>query len=159
MRFALIIFLFSILIVPTVRAADANKPATDLAQITSEYADVLALKGIAKLEILAIARVLRAKPEMAIDRTAESGEFCLKSGLGTMVHFATDPAATSEDVVYEFDASELIKAGLDPGRLMKLPPLGSMEPGKWYFLPMGTNDPHHKHAMPTPIIAIAIDVR
>lgn len=159
MRLALFISLLSILIVPTVREADANNPAADLAQITSEYADVLALEGTAKQEILAIARVLRAKPEMAIDRTAASGEFCLKSGLGTMVHFASDPAATREDVVYEFDASELIKAGLDPGRLMKLPPLGGMEPGRWYFLPLGTLDPHHKHTMPTPIIAIAINVR
>ena len=158
MRLALIVSLLSILIVATLRGADANNPATDLAHITSEYADVLALEGTAKQEILAIARVLRAKPDMAVDRTAESGKFCLKSGLGTMVHFASDPAATSEDVVYEFDASELIKAGLDPGRLMNLPPLGGMEPGRWYFLPLGTLDPHHKHAMPTPIIAISINV-
>ena len=159
MRLTLIVSLLSILIVPTVRGADATNTATDLAQITSEYADVLALEGTAKQEILAIARILRAKPEMAIDRTAAAGEFCLKSGLGTMVHFASDPATTSEDVVYEFDASELINAGLDPGRLMNLPPLGKMEPGKWYFLPIDTPDPHHKHTMPTPIIAIAINVR
>jgi hypothetical protein len=159
MRLVLIVSLLSILIVPTVRAADVDNPVTDLARITSEYADVLALEGTAKQEILAIARVLRAKPEMAIDRTAAAGEFCLKSGLGTMVHFASDPTATSEDVVYEFDASELIKAGLDTGRLMKLPQLGSMEPGRWYFLPVGTLDPHHKHMMPTPIIAISVNVR
>jgi len=159
MRLALIVSLLSIIIVPSVQGTDADNPGKDLARITSEYADVLALEGTAKQEILAIARVLRAKPEMAIDRTAAAGEFCLKSGLGTMVHFATDPAATSEDVVYEFDASELIKAGLNPGRLVKLPPLGGMEPGKWYFLPLGTIDPHHKHTMPTPIIAIAINVR
>jgi hypothetical protein len=159
MRLALIVFVLSILIVPTVRGIDANNPATDLARVTSEYADVLALEGTAKQEILAIARILRAKPEMAVDRIAAAGEFCLKSGLGTMVHFASDTAATSEDVVYEFDASELIKAGLDPERLMKLPTLGGMEPGRWYFLPLDTLDPHHKHTMPTPIIAIAIDVR
>jgi hypothetical protein len=159
MRLALIVSLLLILIAPIARAADANNPATDLAHVTSEYADVLALEGTAKQEILAIARILRANPEMAIDRTAAAGEFCLKSGLGTMVHFASDPAATNEDVVYEFDASELIKAGLNPGQLSELPKLGGMEPGRWYFLPLDTVDPHHQHTMPTPIIAIAINVR
>jgi hypothetical protein len=159
MKLALIVSFLSILIVPTVRGAETNKPATDLERITSEYADVLALEGTAKQEILAIARILRAKPEMAIDRTVAAGEFCLKSGLGTMVHFASDAGVTREDVVYEFDASELIKAGLDPERLVKLPSLGGMEPGSWYFLPLGTVDPHHKHTMPTPTIAIAINVK
>ena len=158
MKLAVIVSFLSILIVPTVRGAETKAP-TALARITSEYADVLALEGTAKQEILAIARILRAKPEMAIDRTAAAGEFCLKSGLGTMVHFASDAGVTSEDVVYEFDASELIKAGLDPERLVKLPSLGGMEPGRWYFLPLGTVDPHHKHTMPTPTIAIAIDVK
>src|SRR5919106_6928081 len=141
MKLAVIVFFLSILIVPTVRGAESKKAPTDLARITSEYADVLALEGTAKQEILAIARILRAKPEMAIDRTAAAGEFCLKSGLGTMVHFASDAGVTSEDVVYEFDASELIKAGLDPEQLVKLPSLGGMEPGRWYFLPLGTVDP------------------
>jgi hypothetical protein len=81
MRFALIVSLLSILIVLPVRGADVHNSATDLAGITSEYADVLALEGTAKQEILAIARILRAKPEMALDRTAAAGEFCLKSGL------------------------------------------------------------------------------
>lgn len=56
------------------------------------------------------------------------------------MHFASDAGVTSEDVVYEFDASELIKAGLNPERLVKLPSLGGMEPGRWYFLPLGTVD-------------------
>ena len=159
MRLALIVFLFSILIIPSVQASDVSNPATDLDRITSEYADVLALDGTAKQEILTIARLLRNKPEMAIDRTEAAGEFCLNSGMGTMVHFASDPNATSEDLVYEFDATQLIKAGLNSEQLMKLPPLGTMEPGKWYFLPLDTLDPHHKHSMQTPIIAIAINVK
>lgn len=158
MKSAVIVSLLSILMVCTLGGAETQKAPTDLARITSEYADVLALEGTAKQEILAIARILRAKPEMAIDRTAAAGEFCLKSGLGTMVHFASDADVTNEDVVYEFDASELIKAGLDPERLVKLPSLGGMEPGRWYFLPLGTVDPHHNHAMPNPTIAIAINV-
>jgi hypothetical protein len=82
----------------------------ELGRIQSEYADVLALQGTAKAELLAIARVLRAKPEMAIDRTKAAGEYCFKSSLGTMVHYALQPEATAEDVVYEFDATQLLAA-------------------------------------------------
>src|SRR6267143_852091 len=105
-----------------------------------------------------IARILRANPEMAIDRTAASGEYCFKSDLGIMVHFATQPERTSEGVLYEFDASGLIAAGLDPARMKQLPELGRMTPGLWYFLPKGQLDPHHAHAMPGPTIAIAVNV-
>jgi hypothetical protein len=131
----------------------------ELTKIKREYADVLALQGTSKGEILAIAKILRAKPEVAIDRTAASGEYCFNSGLGTMVHFATQPERTSEDVVYEFDASGLIAAGLDPARLKQLPEIGRMTPGVWYFLPKGQQDPHHAHAMANPTVAIAIDVK
>jgi hypothetical protein len=156
MKYALILFAFIILSAPALRAENG---ATDPTQNKSEYTDVLALKGTAKEEILAIARILRAKSEMAIDRTEASNEFCLNSGSGTMVHFANDLDSTKEDIVYEFDASGLIKAGLNTDQLLKLPPLGKMEPGKWYFLPQGTDDPHHKHKMANPMIAIAIDVK
>jgi len=132
-----------------------NEPAT----LKREYADVLALQGTSKGEILAIARILRANPEMAIDRTAASGEYCFKSGSGTMVHFAAQPEGTPEDIVYEVDASGLIAAGLDPARMKQLPELGRMTPGVWYFLPKGQLDPHHAHAMPAPTIAIAVNVK
>src|SRR6266446_7693228 len=124
--------------------APEDKPVTDdeLTTLKREYADVLALQGTSKGEILAIARILRANPEVAIDRTAASGEYCFNSGLGTMVHFATQSERTSEDVVYEFDASGLIAAGLDPSRLEQLPKRGQMTPGMWYFLPKGQQDPH-----------------
>ena len=141
--------------------ASEDKPVTgdELTTLKREYADVLALQGASKGEILAIARILRANPEMAIDRTAASGEYCFKSDLGIMVHFATQPERTSEDVLYEFDASGLIAAGLDPARLKQLPELGRMTPGLWYFLPKGQLDPHHAHAMPGPTIAIAVNVK
>jgi hypothetical protein len=139
------------------RSADAG--SAELARIQSEYADVLALQGTAKAELLAIARVLRAKPEMAIDRTKAAGEYCFKSSLGTMVHYALQPEATAEDVVYEFDATQLLAAGLDPQRIPKLPALGNMEPGKWYFLQSGVIDPHHQHVLPAPTIAVAVNVK
>src|SRR5882762_8766337 len=133
-----------------------DKPVTgdELTTLKREYADVLALQGTSKGEILTIARILRANPEMAIDRTAASGEYCLNSGVGTMVHFAADPERKSEGVLYEFDASGLIAAGLDPARMKLMPEPGRMSPGVWYFLPKGQLDPHHAHAMPAPTIAI-----
>ena len=130
----------------------------ELTRIQSDYSDVLALQGTARAEVLAIARLLRAKPEMAIDRTKAAGEYCFNSGQGTMVHYASQPEATAEDMVYEFDATQLLAAGLDPQRVPKLPALGKMEPGKWYFLPSGVLDPHHQHVMP-PTIAIAVNVK
>jgi hypothetical protein len=139
-------------------STDAGGSA-ELAHIRSEYADVLALQGTAKAEVLAIARVLRAKPEMAIDKTKAAGEYCFKSSQGTMVHYASQPEATAEDVVYEFDATQLVAAGLDPQRVPKLPALGNMEPGNWYFLPSGVIDPHHQHVFATPTIAIAVNVK
>jgi hypothetical protein len=140
-------------------AGDKLAPEEELATLKREYADVIALQGTAKGEILAIARILRSNPEIAIDRTAASGEYCFKSGPGTMVHFATLPESTPEGVVYELDASELIAAGLDPARMKRLPALGRMTPGVWYFLPSGQQDPHHAHAMPGPTIAIAVSVK
>jgi hypothetical protein len=140
-------------------AGDTPDSADELTKMKGEYADVLALQGTAKAEILTIAKILRANPKMAIDQTAASGEYCFNSGLGTMVHFATQPEATPEDVVYQFDASGLIAAGLDPSRLQQLPERGQMKPGVWYFLPEGQQDPHHAHAMANPTVAIAINVK
>jgi hypothetical protein len=127
-------------------------------QGSAEYADVLALEGVSKDEVLAIARLLRARPDMAIDRTKESGELCLKSGLGTMTHYAKNPERTKEDIVYEFDAAPLVKAGLDPQKLALLPGLGKMEPGQWYYLPEGQVDPHHQHKLQGATVLIAVDV-
>jgi hypothetical protein len=140
-------------------AGDQSVTGDELTTLKREYADVLALQGTSKAEILAIARILRANPEVALDRTAASGEFCFKSGPGTMVHFAAQPERTSEDIVYELDASGLIAAGLDPARMKQLPELGQMTPGVWYFLPKGQVDPHHAHAMPAPTIAIAVNLK
>src|SRR5438270_11227337 len=115
------------------------------------------LQGTAKAELLAIARVLRTKPEMAIDRTKAAGEYCFKSSESTMVHYASQPESTVEDVVYEFDATQLLAAGLDPRRVQRLPALGKMEPGKWYFLRSGVIDPNHQHDLATPTIALAVN--
>ena len=145
----------------TGRLFAGDKPVTEdeLTRLKGEYADVLALQGASKGEILAIARILRTKPDIALDRTAASGEYCFKSGPSSMVHFAVQPESTPEDVIYEFDASGLIAAGLDPARMKQLPELGRMTPGVWYFLPEGQLDPHHAHAMAGPTIALAVNVK
>lgn len=140
-------------------AGDQPVAEDELAKLKREYADVLALDGTSKREILAIARILRANPGVAKDKTAASGEYCFDSGLGAMVHFATQPERTPEDVVYEFDASGLIAAGLDPAHMQQLPELGRMTPGVWYFLQKGQQDPHHAHSFPRPTIAIAVNVK
>lgn len=159
-RVAIVVLaLHTSLLTGRMQAGDKPVTADELATIKREYADVLALEGTSKGEILAIARILRAKPDIAIDRTAASGEYCFKSGPGTMVHFATHPESTPEDVIYELDASGLIAAGLEPARLKHLPELGRMTPGIWYFLPEGQSDPHHAHAMAAPTIAIAVNVK
>jgi hypothetical protein len=158
-------FLFGVLLVnmfflsSRLVAGDQPVGEDELIRLKREYADVFALQGTSKAEILAIARILHAKPEIAIDQTVASGEYCFNSGLGTMVHFATQPERTPEDVVYEFDASGLITAGLDPSRMKQLPERGQMTPGVWYFLPQGQQDPHHSHAMRSPTIAIAVNLK
>ena len=155
----IIFILLTSLVTGRLLMADQTRSEDESTKLKREYADVLALQGTSKGEILAIARILRANPKIAIDQTAESGEYCFNSGLGTMVHFATEPERTPEDIVYEFDASGLIAAGLDPSRLEQLPARGRMTPGVWYFLPKGQQDPHHARAMPNPTIAIAVNIK
>jgi len=161
MRRVVFVVLSAYMSLLTGRLLAGDKPVAEdeLTTLKREYANVFALQGTSKGEILAIARILRANPEVAIDRTAASGEYCFNSGLGTMVHFAAQPERTPEGVLYEFDASGLIAAGLDPALMKQLPELGRMTPGVWYFLPKGQQDPHHAHAMPGPTIAIAVSVK
>ncbi len=133
-RIAFVVLIVQVsFIVSRLFAGDTAQSEDELTRLKREYADVLALQGTAKNEILTIARILRANPKIAIDQTSASGEYCFNSGLGTMVHFATQPERTPEDIVYEFDASTLISAGLDPTRLQSLPERGQMTPGVWYF--------------------------
>jgi len=155
----LVVATHALALISRLLAAETSESGDEFTKVKSEYADVLALEGTAKGEILAIAKILRAKPRIAVDQTSASGEYCFNSGMGTMVHFATQPEGTAEDVVYEFDASGLMAAGLDPSRLKQLPERGQMTPGVWYFLPKGEHDPHHAHAMSNPTIAIAINVK
>jgi hypothetical protein len=53
-------------------AGDQPVAQDELTRLKSEYADVFALRGTSKAEILTIAGILRMKPGIAIDQTAAS---------------------------------------------------------------------------------------
>src|SRR5262249_9982555 len=87
----LVVAAHSLVLTSRLLAGDLPDSGEEFTKVKSEYADVLALQGTAKGEILTIAKILRAKPRIAVDQTAASGEYCFNTGLGTMVHFATQP--------------------------------------------------------------------
>lgn len=94
-----------------------------------------------------IGQYLQTHPEMVIDFSNVSGEYCinaLKVQGGHMTHYAIDPSKTTEDVIVFVDAQPLIDAGVDFSKLPRLPSrLGGMKNGQWYYLPKGGVDPHH----------------
>ncbi len=114
-------------------------------------------------ELETIARHLQMHPQMAIDLTAVSGEYCLntwRAGGVQMVHFAVDPSATTEDVVEFVEAASLTGQGVDVSGLPPMPAkLGAMTPGQWYHLAAGAPEPHHGASFPVPLLVRASDLR
>jgi hypothetical protein len=111
----------------------------------------------------AIAAHIDAQPGIVIDFTEKSGEYCLNYGFGkggVMVHYAEDPAKTTEDTIEFVDARPLIEARMD---VAKLPlhdgQLGTMRPNTWYYLPAGELEPHHGAKMPFPILMRASNLQ
>lgn len=94
-----------------------------------------------------IGTYLKTHPELVIDFSKISGEYCVntwKANGARMTHYAIDPSKTTEDVVDFVKAQPLIDAGLDVTKLPQLPStLGTMKNGQWYYLPKGAPDPHH----------------
>ncbi len=107
-------------------------------------------------ELGTIASYLQSHPEMALDFTQVSGEYCLntwKAGGAHMSHFAVDPSKTREDVIEFVKASSMTDAGVDVTNLPRMPgKLGVMEPGKWYYLPAAEFEPHHGATMGVPLL-------
>jgi hypothetical protein len=103
-----------------------------------------------------IAGYLQSHPEMVLDFTNVSGEYCLntwKAGGAHMSHFAVDPSKTQEDVIDFVKASSMTDAGVDVTSLPRMPAeLGAMEPGKWYYLPAGEFEPHHGKKIGVPLL-------
>lgn len=115
---------------PTAVAQDANNQASKVAG-----------------NLGTIASYLQSHPEMVIDFTHVSGEYCLntwKAGGAHMSHFAVDPSKTQEDLIEFVMADSLTSAGVDVSGLPRMPEkLGEMEPGTWYYKPAGAFEPHH----------------
>jgi len=107
-------------------------------------------------ELGTIAGYLQSHPEMALDFTHVSGEYCLntwKAGGAHMSHYAVDPSNTQEDVIEFVKASSMTDAGVDVTNLPRMPgKLGAMEPGKWYYLPAAEFEPHHGANMGVPLL-------
>ena len=77
MRCVIFVVLAAHMSLLTGRLLAGDKPVTgdELTTLKRDYADVLALEGTSKGEILAIARILRANPEMAIDLISDALPF------------------------------------------------------------------------------------
>ncbi len=105
---------------------------------------------------------LQSHPEMVIDLTGVSGEYCIntwKVGGGHMTHYATDPSKTQEDLVDFVPADSMTSAGVNVSDLPRMPgELGAMEPNKWYYLPAGTYEPHHGRKMPMSLLIRATNI-
>ena len=113
-------------------------------------------------ELGTIATYLQTHPEMVLDFTHVSGEYCLntwKANGSHMTHFAVDPSATSEDVIDFVKADELTQSGVNVEGLPRLPgELGAMKAGQWYFLPANEFEPHHGTAFPIALMVRASNI-
>jgi len=118
--------------------------------------------SIVGAELSAIANQLGVNPDMAIDFTDVSGEYCFDVGLGDgahMTHYAVDPSSTQEDVIDFVNAQPLLDAGADLTKLPKFPGgLGTMEQNVWYVLAQGEHDPHHGTEWPWPLLMRASNI-
>jgi hypothetical protein len=110
--------------------------------------EVRALRGPARGEALAFARLLKLRPSMAIDFSEASGEYCLNTGAHVMTHFSIRPEESSEDVIYFVDAAPLVARGL---RLNEFPHIdpdhGTMRSNVWYRYEGQGTEPHHGRQM------------
>jgi len=107
-------------------------------QLKREYADVLALQGSSKSEILAIARFCGRTPRSQIDRTVASVNTVSTAAMVPMVTSLPSRSARKKTVLYEFDASGLIAAGLDPAHMKQLPERGQNDARGVVFPPNGS---------------------
>lgn len=119
--------------------------------------ELAALSPAARAEVLAIANIVARKPRFALDFT-DVGTHALSVGYDTMVTFAVDPAATTEDIIFFIPAKGLIRAGLDVKKYEQVPPPGQMVSGKWYY--SSGREPEvrfNKNAIGIPVLMMAVD--
>ncbi len=117
--------------------------------------------GKVKGEIDTIAGYLKSHPEMVIDFSKTSGEYCMNTwevGGGHMTHYAIDPSKTVEDYI-DFVKVDSLKGCVDVNSLPRAPTkLGAKEPNKWYYQPAGQHDPHHGGTLPMDLLVRASNV-
>ncbi len=133
----------------------------ELQRLKAEYGKVLGLAGPAKKEILAMAAVLAAKPDIAFDFSGKSGEMCFSPGRGDMIHYAVDPTKTSEDVTFMLNAQPFIEHGLRVTELPTMPlETEKMKPSQWYYYDgdSGTVEPHHDRQWLRSLLIMSVDV-
>lgn len=142
------------------RGNAAPGSAAEPAGVGAEYAPVLALSGTAKREILAIAALLGRQPGMAIDFSAPpGGQYCLKPGAGSMVHFAVDPERDPVDILYVHDPAPLVARGLDVKALPPQPAsIAEMRTGVWYYNDGTRPDPLHRNRTGARFVVMGVDV-
>lgn len=148
-----------IAIAPVPRLA-AGGDADELARIKKEYADVLALSGTARDELLAFARVLRKQPAMAIDFThLDTPQHCFNTG-GDMLHVTDNPSA-KVPLAYLHPAKPLVDAGLDVTKLPVEPETSAqLEGDTWYYYPAsGRTEPFHGKALGMPMIVRTVGAK
>lgn len=112
-----------------------------------------------------ISAMLDTHPQMMIDLTGKSGEYCMNTwtvGGAHMTHYATEPGKTREDMIdfMRLDiADETFVKALDVDALPRMPSkLGAMEPNQWYYLAAGEFDPHHQATFPFAMLVRAHNI-
>ncbi len=111
-----------------------------------------------------IGAYIETHPEMILDFSKASGEYCVNTWKvkgGHMTHYAIDPSKTTEDVIDFVKAQSFIEAGVDVAKFPRFPgKLGAMKNGQWYYLPKGGAEPHHgNEAFPVALIIRATDIQ
>ena len=127
----------------------------------SQWAGAGELTGKAKGEVDTFSSMVKSHPEMVIDFSKKSGEYCMntwKVGGGHMTHYAIDRSKTVEDVI-DFVKVKSFKGSVDVNSLPRSPTkLGAKKPNQWYYQPAGLYDPHHGKAMPIDLLVRASNV-
>lgn len=132
----------------------------ELQRLRAEYSTILRLTGAAKKEIQAMAAVLAARPNSALDFSRQSGEMCFTPAPGNMVHYAVDPSKTTEDVIYMFSAQPFIDHGLQVSHFPPMPTEhGTMQSGQWYYYDGTAAEPHHGRPLKAPYLIMSVDVK
>ncbi len=140
----------------------AMSDAEELSAIKKEFGSVLSLKGTARKEINAIANLFAPGSKLAaIDATKASGEYCMleKVTKHNMIHYASNPKNTHEDIVYYLNPATFIKSGMDVSKLPKHPKsLGKMTPLQWYYYDGTYVEPHQGTQMNKAFVIMTVDL-